>query len=248
MVTSAPTVVAFPEAEVDLSDAFLRGLPTNATRTAYRQALAQLRVFMGDRSLLTATRRDIEAFRAHLEALGRSPLTISKLLSGLSGFFAFALDEGAVNRNPVVKARRPKLPQTSPRQALSHTEVHALLTAPDQSKLIGLRDFAFISVLAVQGFRLAETLHLSVGDNHRARVRPRHEGQQGRRGQVDLFAVSVASYLLPDTKGRADPTHSRSPVPSLGDHRRARGRDAAPYCARFCTAQLPGHHPPLRRT
>ena len=53
-------IFAFPESGVSLMDAFLRGLPSVATRTAYRRAIQSFAEYLG-RDVLTATRRDIEA-------------------------------------------------------------------------------------------------------------------------------------------------------------------------------------------
>jgi site-specific recombinase XerD len=160
---AAAQVVAFPESAVSLVDAFVRGLPSVATRTAYRWAIQSFAEFLG-RDLLTASRRDIEAHRANLEAAGRAPATIAKVLSALSGFYDFAVDEGVIDRNPATSARRPKVADTSPRRALSPAEVRAILAVPDVSKLVGLRDRALLVTLVVQGWRVSEALGLRVED------------------------------------------------------------------------------------
>lgn len=156
-------VVAFPEDNVSLLDAYLRGLPSPSTRRAYRQAIGAFDDFLGDRRLTAATRRDVEAYRAHLETAGRAPATIGKVLAALSGLFTFAVEEDAVQRNPVALARRPKLPEASSRQGLSPAEVKAMVAVTDDS-LIGLRDRALVTVLAIQGWRISEALGLRTED------------------------------------------------------------------------------------
>lgn len=160
---TAAQIVAFPESAVSLTEAFLRGLPSKATRKVYRRAIADFADFLG-RDLLTATRRDIEAHRANLEAAGRAPATIAKVLSALSGFYCYGVDEALVDRNPVASARRPKVADTSPRRALSPDDVRSLLTSPDTSTLAGLRDRAMLVALVVQGWRVSEALGLRVED------------------------------------------------------------------------------------
>lgn len=159
----AAHVVAFPEAAVSLVDAFIRGLPSASTRTAYRRAIDGFAEFLG-RDLLTASRRDIEAHRASLEAAGRAPATIAKMMSAVSGFYDFAMADGAVDRNPAASARRPKVADTSPHRALSPADVRAILAVPDVSKLVGLRDRALLVTLVVQGWRVSEALGLRVED------------------------------------------------------------------------------------
>ena len=160
---SDKVVRAFPEGAVTVTAAYLRGLPSKATRTVYGQAIRQFSEFHGGLPL-AATRRGVEAYRAHLEDLGRAPATIAKCMAALTGLFAFALDEGLIERNPASSARRPKVPTTSPRQGLSEMEVRAMLDATDTMTLIGLRDRVLLLLLAVQAWRISEALGLRVED------------------------------------------------------------------------------------
>ena len=161
---TAAEIVAFPEDQVSVEAAFLRGLNSKATRKVYEHALAVFAGFLGDRGLLDASRRDVEALRATLTEQGRSPATICKVMSGLSSYYRFAVQEGDIDRNPVTTARRPKVSDVSPRQALSATDVRAISNICDTSTLVGLRDRAMLTLLGVQGWRIAEVLGLHVED------------------------------------------------------------------------------------
>jgi len=112
-----------------------------------------LDIFLGERELLDATRRDIEAWRAAMESTALSPSTICKRMSAVSGLYAFAFDEGLVTINPAARARRPRVPSESPRRGLSPAEVRAMLDTCDDT-LVGLRDQMVLTVLAVQGWRV----------------------------------------------------------------------------------------------
>jgi integrase/recombinase XerD len=167
MATTSPThsqVIAFPESEVSILDAYLRGLPSEATRKVYRRCVLAFDAFVGDRHLHTATRRDVEAFRSHMEDLGQAPSTVGRMLSALNGYFSFALAESEVTMNPVTSARRPKLADCSSRKGITKAETQALLNACDTETMIGLRDRALILVLAIQGWRISEALGLQVED------------------------------------------------------------------------------------
>jgi len=85
--TTATKIVSFPAADVGLLEAFLVGLPSASTRKVYRQAIRAFDDFVGEQDLLHVTRRDIEAYRSHLENLGRSPSTIAKIMSALVGYY-----------------------------------------------------------------------------------------------------------------------------------------------------------------
>lgn len=157
-------IVAFPQQVMTVVNAYLQGLPSKATRTVYRQAIGAFAEFVGNVDLLAATRRDVEAYRAHLEAAGRKPATVAKVLSALNGFYDFGVDEGQLERNPAARARRPKVSDVSPRLALTANEVRTLVNAPDTNTLSGLRDRALLTCLALQGWRISEALGLQVGD------------------------------------------------------------------------------------
>jgi len=157
-------VVMFPEDNIDLASAYFRGLPSAATRIVYRRALIQFDAYLGNKDRLSATRRDVEAFRSHLEQLGRAPATIAKTMAALKGFFGFAQDEGSIGLNPAERARRPKVPSVSPRQGLSPAEVQALLAVLDIGTPSGMRDRVLLLLLAIQAWRVAECLGLQVED------------------------------------------------------------------------------------
>lgn len=158
------TVIGFPESQISMVEAYLRGLSSDATRVVYRRAIQQFDSFVADRDVLSVTRRDVEAFRAHLEDAGRAPATVAKTLAALTGFYGFAMDEAAITTNPAARARRPKVPTTSPRQGLSPADVRALLDATVTDTLIGLRDRVAVLLLAVQAWRIGEVLGLRVED------------------------------------------------------------------------------------
>lgn len=185
-------IIRLPEAATSLSEAYLRGLPSEPTRKAYRRCLHQFSSWFA-RPSLSASRRDIEAWRAHLEELGRAPSTISRSLTALSGFFDFALDEGAVDINPAARARRPRIPQTSPRRGLPRRQVRAIFAAIDPTTLLGARDRAMLTLLAIQGLRVSEAVGLQVEDlaeeqgHHVATI----HGKGGKVCRVPLAAATV---------------------------------------------------------
>ena len=156
MNTTVTQIIAFPESEVSLTDAYLRGLPTEATRKVYGRAIRVL--------LFTATRRDIEAWRAAQEEAGLAPSTVATRMTAVSSLFEFAVDEGEISVNPAARARRPRVPSESPRRGLSPAEVRAMIRACDPETLIGLRDRVMVVILGVQGWRLSELLGLQVSD------------------------------------------------------------------------------------
>ena len=189
---TAAEIVAFPEQEVSIQAAFLRGVTTTSTRKVYEHALGVFDTFLGDKELLDATRRDVEALRATLTEQGRAPATVCKVMSGLSSYYRFAVEEGVIDRNPVTTARRPKVSDVSPRQALSVAEVKAMFDICDTDTLVGLRDRAMLTLLGVQGWRIAEVLGLHVedlGEEDGQKVATVH-GKGSKVQRVPLAAVT----------------------------------------------------------
>lgn len=190
--TATAEIVAFPEDQISVEAAFLRGLTNRSTRKVYEHALGVFDTFLGDKDLLDATRRDVEALRAALTEQGRAPATICKVMSGLSSYYRFAVEEGDIDRNPVTTARRPKVSDVSPRQALSAAEVKAMFGICDTDTLVGLRDQAMLTLLAVQGWRIAEVLGLHVedlGEEAGHKVATVH-GKGAKSQRVPLAAVT----------------------------------------------------------
>ncbi|MFZ5439912.1 MAG: tyrosine recombinase XerC, partial [Myxococcota bacterium] len=90
--------------------------------------------------------------------------------------------------NPARRVKTPKLPQRLPR-AVPVDEAFALMEAPDDEKLLGLRDMAMLEVLYGAGLRVSELCGLDLdsldlrartvrvlGKGNKERIVPLHEG------------------------------------------------------------------------
>ncbi len=188
-------VVGLPEDRVSDLDAFLRGVPSVRTRESYRRTLTAFQGFTAGLDDGRVTRRHIEAYKAHLQARGRSTATIRRVLATLSSYFRFLVADGVVSRSPVAAVRRPKEATGSPRRALAVREVHQLLDAIDLATPIGLRDRALVLLLVVQALRISEALALTVEDldeelSHRVAT---ITGKGGKVVRVPLAAETWAA-------------------------------------------------------
>ena len=248
-------VVAFPEAEVGLLDAYLRGLPSESTRTVYKRALKAFDRFIGVKERLAATRRNVEAYRAHLEALGRAPSTICQHLSALTGFYDYAMDEGVIDNNPAARARRPKLPKRSNRRGTEVHETQAILEVCciSAAALIDLRDCALVTVLALQAWRIEEALGLTVEDLGEEQGHKVAE-ITGKGAREDRVALAAATWsAVNDWLGVAGITTGPVFVPVLKGGRVVPGRAISKQAAWKRVKRLAAHaglrhiHPHLFR-
>lgn len=108
-----------------------------------------LRAFMawlGRRSILTATREDVETF---LDGRGIGAKTRYCWLTHLSAFYAWAIDEGLCKKDPTSRIVRPKLRRSLPRPAPTADLHRALELAPPMMK-------AWLLLAAYEGMRCAE--------------------------------------------------------------------------------------------
>jgi integrase/recombinase XerD len=183
-----------------LAAAFLTAY-SPATRDAYWRDLRHYAAWC------TTMQLDVlAAQRVHIDLYARSltddysPSTIARRLSTLAGYYRYAVDEGILDRNPVERVRRPKVPDTSPRSGLERAEAAAMLHTCDTP-----RDLAVIGLLMLDGLRASEVGALDVADlqddrGHRVLQVP---GKGGRLDTVPLVP-QVADAIDRHLDGRKD--------------------------------------------
>lgn len=177
----------------ELGAAFLAGY-SGATRAAYAADLRRWGRWLAGRGIapLAAHRVHVDAYARELEAAGLAPSTVARRLSTLSGFYAYAVDEGLVGRSPVARVRRPRASAESPRLGLDREEIGRFLAAAEASSR---RDYALACLLALNGLRVSEALAADVGHlgserGHRT-LEIRRKG--GRRGVAPLAPRAAAA-------------------------------------------------------
>jgi integrase/recombinase XerD len=97
-----------------LAAAFLIGY-RNRTRAAYLADLRDFRAWCATLGigLLGVRRRHVEAYTRQLERAGRSRATVARRLASLTGFYRYAVQEGALPHSPVTHVRRPSVARDS---------------------------------------------------------------------------------------------------------------------------------------
>jgi len=144
-----------------------RGLSAN-TLLAYGRDLAAFldwAVKIGRRRPGAIRRSDIQDYLRELRLRGLSPRSISRALATLRVFFRFLRQEGITREDPTAEIEGPRVERSLPK-ALPPAEVEKLLSAPDVSTSIGLRDAAMIELLYATGLRVSELISLRLEDLH----------------------------------------------------------------------------------
>jgi integrase/recombinase XerD len=154
-------------------DAFLnyvrveKGLASNSVE-AYRRDLNLWQAFItskGGLLLQSITRKEVLGFLQWLYERKLSTRSIARSLSALRTFFRFLQVDGLIEANPTAQVEAPKLWKKLPKY-LSMGEVDLILSAPDLSTPLGLRDKAMLELLYATGLRVSELISVKFGDLH----------------------------------------------------------------------------------
>lgn len=148
-------------ASVDqLAGAFLAAQTSPQTVSAYRSDLNQWFTFCSDHDAepLTVKRPGIDAYRLHLDQLGRKPSTVARKLACLASFYEYAIEAEACSANPVGRVKRPRT-QTQQATGADAAGLERLLEAASDNP----RDFCLVALLAGMGLRVSEACSLDAG-------------------------------------------------------------------------------------
>lgn len=180
-----------------------KGVSQN-TLAAYSRDLGKLEVFAekAKRRACEMQRSDIVDFLSTLYKQRLDSRSVARNLVSLRSFFRFALTEGFVAEDPAQNVESPKFRQSLP-SFLSVAEVDRLLTQPDLSTPLGLRDQALIELLYSCGLRVSELLSLRTGDINPevGCLRCIGKGDKERQVPVGRAALAAVQTYLRDARG-----------------------------------------------
>lgn len=184
-----------------------KGLSRN-TVESYERDLRKYFTHVGTREPDRITQKDVVSFLARLADEGISTPSTARHLSAVRGFHKYLLTDGHATTDPTVNVETPKgwrrLPKTLPA-----AEVESLLSQPDLSTPIGLRDKAMLELLYATGLRVSELVGLRLADINLERGFVVVVGKGSKERVVplgDSAAESVKDYLTrsrPELLGRS---------------------------------------------
>lgn len=184
---------------------FLAGYRSENTRAAYGRDLRAWFLWCAAQPVpvLEAGRSHAEVYARHLEAQGRTPATVSRVLSTLAGFYRYATEEGYVDRNPLAYVRRPKVPTISQTLGLDRSEAASLIRAAEEA---GPRDHVLACLMVFNGLRVSEVCaldieHLSTERGHRVLTITRKGGNTERHPLAPVTAAAVEAATEGRTSG-----------------------------------------------
>jgi integrase/recombinase XerD len=175
-----------------------------STREAYARDLRDWGRFLAshDVDVMEAHRVHVDAFVRDGERTELAPATLARRLSALSGFYAYALDEGLIARSPVARVRRPRVSDDSPRLGVDRAGLRALLDVAQESSE---RDHALVALLALNGLRVSEALGADADDlAHERGHRTLTVRRKGGKQQTIALAPRTVNALDSMLGGRND--------------------------------------------
>ncbi len=154
----------------DLIEGFLTGLVVEKGRAentvaAYRRDLQAWRAHLDGQggSLDSAGPADVESFVAALRAAGCAPTTVARRLAAVRGFHGHLLAEGRLPGDPTAGVEAISVPAGVP-HPLEPEQVERLLASPTGDDARAVRDRALLEFLYATGARISEACGLDVDD------------------------------------------------------------------------------------
>jgi len=183
-----------------------RGLSEN-TLDAYSRDLDRMAVFLNRAGRSEASRvsqADLAAWLVALHDDGLAPSSIARHRVAMRQLFKFLVDEGLLESSPAELLSAPRLPRKLP-QTLTEGQVSAILSAPDATTALGVRDRAMLELLYATGLRVSELVGLRRDQWHDGWVVVSGKGGKERLVPYgDDAGAAVMRYL--STRSDANPS------------------------------------------
>ncbi len=171
------------------------------TVSSYKNDISSLLGFLKTLDITDPSRvskKELNSFFSSLNKTGLSSNSAARYYSSIKGFFRYLFIQNYIKENPMEKVSSPKLKKGLP-LVLSVSEVDSILSRPDASIVLGLRDKALLELLYACGVRVSELLGLKVSDLffNEEMIRVFGKGSKERLVPVGRSAVKwVKEYLI----------------------------------------------------
>ena len=136
------------------------------TISSYKNDLKSFNEFLHDLNIddpYEITTDHLNEFFKLLKELGLVGSSAARYFSSLKGFFLFLIRNKYIVKNPIEKISAPKTSKKLP-GVLDVSEVEKILSLPDVSNKLGLRDKAILELFYACGTRVSELINLKVND------------------------------------------------------------------------------------
>jgi len=136
------------------------GLSQNSL-AAYRRDIVEFKNEFKLSDDFKTKRKTVNDYIAKLSDKNRKPASIARKISSLRGFYKYLYERELINENLFEFARVPKISRYHP-DYLTVEEIERMLSQPDKSGKIGIRDVAILEMLYGTGMRISELINLKL--------------------------------------------------------------------------------------
>lgn len=180
-----------------------RNLSEN-TIASYKNDLTSLLNFLNDSGVDDPSQinsKMLNDFFILLTKLGLSSRSSARYYSSLKGFFGYLIASSYIEANPMEKISAPKVSKGLP-NVLNINEIEAILSQPDTSKKLGLRDKALLETFYACGLRVSELINLKISDLFLSEemIRVFGKGSKERFVPIGSSAINWISEYLKNSR------------------------------------------------
>lgn len=167
------------------------------TIDAYMRDLDKFFLFIkdGGKDFLNVDLPDIHEFSAMMVDVGISPVSLSRILSGVRSFYHFLVLSDVLEVNPTELLEYPKKPKRLP-DVLSVDEIDAIESVIDLSQPEGQRNKTIIETLFSCGLRVSELVNLKISNMYLDDEFIKVEGKGSKQRLVPISEQAIHEIQL----------------------------------------------------
>jgi len=140
-----------------------KGLAKN-TIEAYKRDLTSYFYYLRTKNILNincVNTTTIVSYLLLMQKSGKASSSISRACAAIKSFYQFLFKENMIKEDPSVNLDAPKLEHRLPK-VLTIQEVEKLLSQPDMTNLLGIRDRSILELLYSTGIRVSELTSINI--------------------------------------------------------------------------------------
>lgn len=188
-----------------------RGLAVN-TLESYGRDLKNYLNYLNKQHITKLDETDkktIISYLLQMQKKGKASSTISRSLASIRSFYQFMVNESYIPKDPTTNLESPKIEKRLPK-VLSIKEVDLLLSQPDLTDPLGLRDKAMLELLYATGIRVSELVSLDVSNVNLQKGYVRCIGKGSKERIIPIGKTAVEFIKVYIKKARVKITKNNS--------------------------------------
>lgn len=199
---------------------------SNLTIINYGKDLKIFLKFLEENKINNYNQINYQLIRKFLEFLydeNYEKKTIARHISSLRSFFKYLLKENIIKENPMILISNPKLDKKLPKY-LYYEQIEQILSIPDRSTPLGMRDLTILELLYSTGVRVSELVNIKIEDIDFNERTIKILGK-GNKERIVLYSKVLSNYLKDYLEKRNifNPNHSYLFINKFGNKLTDRG-------------------------